>query len=212
MIDVEADHSSTLGSARHQGYVRGTCVAFAASDLNAARHGVGHLSVDYLCHYAAKHATDWQPGDGFTVSEILAAVKAPGQPLETVYAYEADITDRPLHPVPAKAAPLYASVARERYLDTKEAIERVRRGNPVGLVVGVSQTLYYPKAGVVDFDPLAIPDLYHALVALGVGKHTQTSETHVLVRNSWGSGWGLNGHAWISERHLDVHLQEAFLI
>lgn len=212
MIDVEADHSAKLGVARHQGFVRGSCMAFAASDLNAAAHDVGHLSVDYLCHHAAKHAQDWQPGDGFTLSQVLAAVKAPGQPPESAYPYAPDVADRPLHGVPGNAAPLYASAARDRYLDTQAAIEHVLRGSPVGVVVGMSQSFYYPNGGVVDFDPLAIPDLYHALIAVGVGKHKQTSETHLLVRNSWGAGWGLNGHAWVPERHLNVHLQEAFLI
>jgi hypothetical protein len=91
-------------------------------------------------------------------------------------------------------------------------IDKLRFGTPVGIVIGVSKSLYTPQDGVVDFDPMAIPDLYHALIAVGVGCHKGTGETHVLLRNSWGTQWGSNGHAWMSKPHLDVHLQEGFVI
>lgn len=212
MIDVEVNHSNLFSAARHQGYVRGTCSAFAASDLNAVVNAADDLSVDYLCHFAAKHSPTWKPGCGFTVTAMLAAVKAPGQPLESSYPYDPTDNDRPLKPVPAGLSPLHASDARGRYLDPHEVIQRVRQGTPVGVVIGVSQSLYGPQDGLIGFDPMAIPDVYHALIGVGVGRHTGTGEAHVLFRNSWGTGWGDNGHAWMSKAHLEIHLQEGFVI
>lgn len=212
MIEVEANHSQLFGLARHQGYVRGTCTAFTISDLHGVVHGAGELSVEYLCHFAAKHSTDWMPGYGFTVTGALAAAKMPGQPTEASFPYDPDDVDRPLKAVPANLAPLYTSNTRNRYLDTQEVIDKLRFGTPVGIVIGVSKSLYAPQNGVIDFDPMAIPDLYHALIAVGLGRHKSTGETHVLLRNSWGTEWGNNGYAWISKPHLDVHLQEGFVI
>lgn len=211
MIDVDSDHSNRMGEARSQG-LRPTCLAFAASDLNAVANRKGHLSVEFLCHHAAKLAVDWQPDHGFALEEVLGAVAAPGQPEEGDYPYVPDAPDTPLTAPSAHLAPLFASPTRARNLADDEVIRRVRAGEAVGVVVAVTQSLYYPKAGIVEFDPFVLPDLYHALIAVGLGTHATTGERHALVRNSWGTGWGLNGHAWISEKHLSLHLHEGFLL
>ena len=69
-----------------------------------------------------------------------------------------------------------------------------------------------PKDGVIDFDPLVLPDQYHAVVGVGLGTHSDTGQDHVLLRNSWGTSWGLAGHAWMPIALLDILLVESFLI
>jgi hypothetical protein len=100
MIEVEVDHSDRLGPSRNQGK-RPTCLAFAASDLNAFGHSTEHLSVEYLCHFAAKSAEGWQPGDGFTTEQVFSALARSGQPSEKIYPYQADMPDTPLRAPPA---------------------------------------------------------------------------------------------------------------
>ncbi|OAN46172.1 toll/interleukin-1 receptor domain-containing protein [Magnetospirillum moscoviense] len=45
----------------------------------------------------------------------------------------------------------------------------------------------------------------HAVVGVGTA-YSPEGDLHVLVRNSWGAGWGLNGHAWLSISYLEKRL------
>lgn len=211
MITTQIDLSARLGVARDQGQ-RPTCLVFAGSDLNAAANGVGHLSAEFLCHHAAKLSGDWQPGHGFQMDHVLGAVRAPGQPLETLYPYQQNSHDTPFTE-PTGEFELYASPSvRRQDMTTAEVVRHLTDGKPVGLVIQVCQALMAPKDGVIDFDPLVLPDQYHAVVGVGVGMRSDTREVHVLLRNSWGTSWGLTGHAWMPIALLNILLVEGFLI
>lgn len=211
MIMPQTDISARLGVARDQGQ-RPTCLVFAGSDLNAAAKGVGHLSTEFLCHHAAKLSGKWQPGSGFQMDHVLGAVRAPGQPLESLYPYQQDRHDAPLIE-PTGAFELYASSSECRQdMTTTEVVKHLAGGRPVGLVVQVCQALMAPKDGIIDFDPLVLPDQYHAVIGVGVGTSTDTGEGHVLLRNSWGASWGRAGHAWMPMSLLEILLVEGFLI
>jgi C1A family cysteine protease len=209
MIAVEADHSGQLGAVRHQGK-RPTCLAFAASDLNSFSNSTEHLSVEYLCHHAAKLTSDWHPGLGFTADVVLAAVAAPGQPHEHKYPYSGDDHNAPLRVPAPELGPLVCSATKARGLQVADVIDAVSAGEVVGIIVAVTVSLFHPKLGIVDFDENVLPGQYHAMLAVGVGTHKDTGESFVLVRNSWGAGWGVGGHAWISQKHLALHLHEGF--
>lgn len=211
MITTQIDLSDRLGAARDQGQ-RPTCLVFAGSDLNAAARGVGHLSVEFLCHHAAKLSGDWQPGRGFQMDHVLGAVRAPGQPVETHYPYQQNSHDTPLNEPTGKFELYTSSSAHRRDMTAAEVVKHLTGGTPVGLVVQVCQALMAPKNGIIDFDPLVLPDQYHAVVGVGVGTRSNTGEGHVLLRNSWGESWGLAGHAWMPVALLDILLVEGFLI
>jgi len=211
MIDVEVNHSDRLGASRHQGR-RPTCLAFTTSDLNAFANATPHLSVEYMCYYAATMGQEWRPGDGFTMEQILAAVASPGQPEESSYPYRGDAHDAPLEIPPTHLSPLYAGKSAKRGMSVSEVIKDVRLGKAVGVILAVTKSLFYPTDGIVALDPYLIPDQFHAMVAVGVGTHRQLGETYVLLRNSWGDGWGVRGHAWVSEQHLQLHMQEGFFV
>jgi C1A family cysteine protease len=207
MITVHSQASGGLGPVRHQGQ-RGTCLAFTASDLNAAANDTEHLSVDYLCHHAARAMPGWQSHEGFTIEAILSAAHQPGQPLEAQYPYSPNNPAAPLVVPHASLAPLYASPAQQRGLGVPQILERIGAGQPVGVVVAVTPSLFRPINEIVVFDQEVLPDQYHAMIAVAVGHHAQSGELHVQLRNSWGVNWGGNGHAWVSRPYLDMHLVE----
>lgn len=210
MIKTQIDLSARLGTARDQGQ-RPTCLVFAGSDLNAAAKSVGHLSAEFLCHHAAKLTGGWHPGLGFQMDHVLSAIRAPGQPLEALYPYQHS-PDTPIAE-PKGEFDLYASpTARWQDMTTTEVVKHLTGGEPIGLVVQVCQALMAPKDGVIDFDPLVLPDQYHAVVGVGLGTHSDNGQDHVLLRNSWGTSWGIAGHAWMPIALLDILLVETFLI
>ncbi len=210
MIKTQIDLSARLGTARDQGR-RPTCLVFAASDLHAAAKSIGHLSAEFLCHHAAKRSGGWHPGLGFQMDHVLSAIRAPGQPLEARYPYQHKL-DTPLTE-PKGEFELHASQsARWQDMTTTEVVTHLAGGEPIGLIVQVCQALMAPKDGVIDFDPLVLPDQYHAVVGVGLGMHSGTDQDHVLLRNSWGTSWGIAGHAWMPIKLLDILLAETFLI
>ncbi len=211
MITAELDHSLQMGEVRSQGR-RLTCLAFVASDLNAASNATDHLSVDYLCHHAAKADPDWKPGMAFSLDSMLGAVHTQGQPVERLYPYDSTDHAAPLKTPAAELTPLYKRLNHAQDFDYNTVVKLVRAKGPVGIVVAMTRSFVAPKDGIVAFDPFALPDQYHAIVAVGVGQHKSTGEEHVLIRNSWGAEWGQNGHAWIPATHMSLHLLTGFLV
>lgn len=210
MIQIERDISSQLGPVRRQGR-RPTCLAFTASDLNAAAHEQSALSVEYLCHYAAKSMDSWTTQGGFTIHAVLRAARKPGQPSELAYPYRPDHPDTPLTAPEEDLAPLYASTSQRRGLSLDEVDAAVTAGRAAGVVIAATESLLRPSDGIVSFDPLAIPQQYHAMVAVAVGTHTESGERHLMLRNSWGPAWGYGGHAWIPQTHLRLHWLEGLV-
>jgi len=207
MIEVQVDTSQVLGPVRQQGQ-RATCLAFTASDLNAAANATPHLSVEFLCHHAAREMSTWTAGEGFTVESILNAAQCPGQPLEELYPYIVNHLAAPPQTPPPGLSPLYRSPSQRRGLTVQEVLDEVLGDRAVGVIVAVTRTLFQPVQGIVEFSPLVLPDQYHAMVAVGSGHHRSSGEPHLLLRNSWGTSWGNNGHAWFSLSYLNSHLVE----
>lgn len=146
------------------------------------------------------------------MDHVLGAIRAPGQPLEEMYPYRFGIHDAPLT-APSGDFELHASAsARRQDMTTACVVGHLATGSPVGLVIQVCQSLMQPDNGVVSFDPLVLPDQYHAVIGVGLGMNLDTGESFILVRNSWGESWGLAGHAWLPIALLDILLVEGFLI
>ena len=78
-------------------------------------------------------------------------------------------------------------------------------GRPVLLGVRISESFYSPNTEGVVGEKSPDPDTgNHAMIAVGHG--TTAKGSCVLVRNSWGSTWGLNGHAFVEKGYLENRL------
>jgi hypothetical protein len=209
MISATLDHSKSFGPARHQG-MRLTCLAFAVSDLNQLVSGAPDiLSPEFLYQMAGSRIQGWVPGSGLYLIQTLGAAARPGQPLETDFPYQAAATPVATAPTVPAGTQLFASQLQP--LDPRSVIvcDHIKRGSAVGLIVECTDTLYKPVDGVVTFTPMILPNRAHAVLAVGLGK-SSAGEDHVLVRNSWGSAWGVNGYAWLPMQYIDMHAREAF--
>jgi hypothetical protein len=211
MITTILDHSSYYKSCRDQGN-RSTCLAFAVSDIHSYHHNVyDELSVDYLCHHAAKNTPGWA-GEGFGLDVMFSAVSYEGQPLEHLYPYSPNNPLAPLVIPPIGITPLYKAKVTNETNCFDEIVTLIDAGNTVGLVMAVTPSLYRPVNGVVNYDVNALVDNYHAMIATGHGVNGSSAEKFLKVRNSWGDGWGMSGYAWLPKSLIDLHLIGTFRI
>lgn len=210
-VTTLADLSHLHGAVRHQGD-RPTCLAFTLSDLNMHRHGqMIPFSPEYLYREAARNMVGWKPGDGLELTAALTAVYAPGQPLEVDCPYLPEEPQTPLAPSPTFSR-LFTGSYAHFHPKHDEIVEVLERGQSVGLVLKLTPefvTVDMPSGKIV-YSAGHLPGMSHAVLAVGHGVDAQTNEPHLLIRNSWGAGWGMQGHAWLPQEYLVSHAILAF--
>lgn len=205
-VVVECDLRPLFGSARDQG-CRPTCAAFAASDAHAAaRLGWEPLSCEYLYYHAVRR-DGGGPEDGATLNAVLQAVEIDGQPHEAGWPYLDAVPNSPCHWRPPMDI---GELFRRRGSTEDPAMDAVKTaidaGSPAIVGMSLSDAFYEPdEDGVVEANEPEDPTRRHAVIAIGRGR--RESKGLILVRNSWGEEWGLNGCAWLSESYLAPRLK-----
>lgn len=207
-ISILNDQSNKFGIARDQGE-RPTCLVFASSDLHQHSHQHNdYFSVEYLCHHAHLCTPGWDPTQGFPVSSVVQAIENPGQPLDSLYPYVPDNHHQPFTP-PHISPALFTQSNSTGPITPLTLMALLGVGQPAVIVIRITDTFVKPDQGIVAFSNMVYPGL-HAVIAVGIGTHSGTNETHVLIRNSWGTSWGNQGYAWLPERYLHLHMTEGF--
>ena len=200
-VTIECDLRHMFGPVRDQG-ARPTCMAFAACDAHAA---VRPDWVPLSCEYAYFHAVQRDgggPDDGATLGGMLAAIRDDGQPQEEGWPYLPQVpAEIALWKPPANAGLLYRR-AGERGRAAPDAVLRLLdAGVPVIVTMYLSDAFYRPDAdGIIAADEPSDPERRHAVIAVGHGQHD--GQKLVLIRNSWGRLWGIDGYGWVSEGYL----------
>lgn len=211
MIQKLVDLRGKFGPARDQN-PRPTCLAFAASDAHAAvRAGWEPLSAEWAYYHALKR-DGGRPDNGATLGGMLEAIKLDGQPLETEWPYiKAPITDINSWRPPRPVSELFYRDHRPSAVTVKGVIGQLDVGCPVLITMTLSNAFYRPSPeGVVDAQEPIDPKRRHAVVAIGHGE--RRSSRFVLIRNSWGQAWGLQGNAWVSVDYLAPRLMGAAMM
>ncbi|MDE2166248.1 MAG: C1 family peptidase [Alphaproteobacteria bacterium] len=204
-VTVECDLRHQFGPARDQG-ARPTCMAFAASDAHAAaRSGWVPLSCEYAYFHALKRDGGY-PDDGTTPGAMLAAIKENGQPPETAWPYLSGVPSNvTLWKPPANVGTVYRRASAHDSASLAAIRKRLDTGLSVIVMMSLSDAFYRPDAnGIIDAAEPPDPQRRHAAIAVGYG--TRNGRRLILVRNSWGADWGVDGYAWVSEDYLAPRL------
>ena len=208
-INVRQSLGSLFGSVRDQGE-RPTCLAFAVSDLHAGlRESWEPLSCEFLFYHAQRRANR-PPTVGATLLAMLEALRYDGQPHEEKWHYlAATPADAALWQPPQDVGEVFRRAGEHKPNTVDEIISGLDQGRPILVLLYLSISFYLTGPnGLVDPPAGEQPDITrrHAVVAIGHGTHG--GQRVVLVRNSWGDGWGWGGHAWLTEEFLKPRMFE----
>lgn len=211
MITPAIDLRPSLLPVRYQGR-RPSCLAFASS--TAHEHlalFAEHLCVEYLFFHAVARTPGQNPHAGTTMAAAAAALVDEGQPAESAWPYTSDQLT-PWTP-PAIASTLHKAIMTPGALDFAGVVAALDAGAPVVLGLVITDSFYRPDGtGRV---PIRAPDTErggHAVLAVGHGIDEGAGEPALLIRNSWGLGWGQGGYAWLPRAYVDRQLYETALL
>lgn len=202
-IVMVRDLRSQLGPARDQ-LSRPTCIAFAFSDGHAAaRRVLEPLSTEQLYFNAVQRTPGRDPHGGVNMPTCIAALAGEGQCAEVGWPYLDPASDRWSPPPTATPRFKRRSEASPNLVATITAEVDAERPVVVALLLGERFYAPSPDGAIVSGPDDADTD-YHAVLAVGHGR--DESQSYLLFRNSWGSEWGLDGHAWVAASYLEPRL------
>ncbi len=145
---------------------------------------------------------------------MLSALRYDGQPAESGWPYLATLPADLAHwNPPPGVAPIFRRAGEARACTIDTIIAQLDRGVAVLVLMYLSPSFYHPgRNGIIDEAPGESPDLSlcHAMAAVGHG--VASASRAVLMRNSWGSGWGDNGYGWLTEKFLRPRIDELAIL
>jgi hypothetical protein len=205
-ISILVDLRGQFGAARDQGR-RPTCMAFAGSDTNSFAQGdTGYLSAEFAHFHAVRRRHPRQPDRGVPMSLMVDAIREDGQPPEQLWPYLPALPSPISSWAPPKnCAPVFRHPMVNIMPDFSNIFAALNAGQPALFATTITEQFYRPPSDYIIRNAAAeTPVGNHALVAVGHG--SADGECAVLVRNSWGEGWGERGHAWVTKSYLEFRL------
>lgn len=205
-ITPKIDMRDRLGAARDQG-ARPTCIVFASSAAHEAHlQQTDHLSTEYL-FFAGAQRCHKDPARGITADATRAALLDDGQPGEAVWPYLTATPEAANWSPPSGQHTTFKGTIDFKAATVSDVKQLLHQAKAVVLVTELTLAMHNAKKdGVVRVLPgdVTTPSR-HALLAVGYG--SASDGDYILVRNSWGTKWGDNGHGWLHELYLSACLQ-----
>jgi hypothetical protein len=157
--------------------------------------------------------------NGTTLAAGSDALAAKGQTVELYWPYN-DTLGAGTEPEPAAAT--QATWYRATTVDTPFAHDGVEEladdalaaGLPLVLVVELTYEFEHPTAqGEIALPALTAPvGDYHAVLAVGAATNAEGTNRRLLIRNTWGPGWGAGGYGWLPLDYLIAFAVQAAAI
>jgi len=128
-----------------------------------------------------------------------------GLDLEDTYKYVANETDGICKATAGEVGAEVAFVYNITSNDEEDLVHAIATQGPVSVAYQVSPDFRLYEHGVYDSYNVTTnttmcsssnTDVNHAVVAVGLGE-TEDDVTFYIIRNSWGTSWGMEGHFWM---------------
>lgn len=207
---------------RQQG-LRPLCVPFSIAGAHEATRcrmlapGAELLAVEPLWQHCIHNGQASQSGT--TLTAAGAAVRARGQSAESCWPYN-DTLGAGTEPEPAAAAKAAwytaGTIGTPLAHDGIEFLieEALAAGLPLVLVIELTPQFEWPTPhGEIAVPPLTVPvGDYHAVLAVGAATNDEGTSRRLLIRNSWGPGWGADGYGWLPLDYLIAFAVQAAAI
>lgn len=184
-----------LGEARDQGQ-RPTCLSFSLSEIHRAARGFDDLLSPESLHRRAAVRAGKPASDGLTLSDAIVSLNADGQTMEDDWPYNSDQasnTECVFHCASGKLHPF----------DHAIVLTSIKANCPISLIIDVDVS-FFTCDGITPLDLTPISQIQgrHAVVICGV--RASSGSYDYLIKNSWGSGWGNSGYAWLTLSHVSA--------
>lgn len=190
---------------------RPTCASCA---VTAAHEWVQQrlaLSVEDAIHHA-KGVDPWPNEESTSVQHALDGIALHGQ--ATASAWQYGSPRFPGSPPPAsllpanrKAMPRDISISDER--DPDRVLKAIEDGCAILTLYFVADAWESADAFIDLMPGRAVSDL-HAVLAVGTA--TRRQKQSVVIKNSWGPGWGDAGYGYVSIPYLRAYLLSAHIL
>lgn len=196
---MTCDHREAQTDVRNQGAGRQTCVGFAVCAGQEWHDRAGEVLSPENVMWAA-HRTGGDPAvEATSVQLACEGLDAHRQALETAWPYGAPA-------YPAERPDAAAAVANQRALPAWERIDppdagdigdALASGRPVIVTFRFVPRAWFEPGGKVDAGAGATIAGGHAVLAVGVD-----SDSSLIIKNSWGLGWGDGGYGFVTPRYI----------
>lgn len=202
---VFADYRHEQTPVRSQGQ-RPTCASFAATAAHEWAAQRRYLFSPEFAVWAGKKHDGDTTDDSTTVDAVLSGLESEGHAVESAWPY-----GNPRWPAQPRAAACLAS--------NRHALPKWKAFSAHGLAdvtralktCAIVATMWHvPTAwdnawssGVVDLSSNPTIVGAHAMLVVGI---SDTPTMGLLIKNSWGPKWGLNGYGLVTERYANALL------
>lgn len=209
VAEIKCDHRKSVVGVRDQGQ-RSSCLAFAASDVNAYTNNLDdYLSPEYLIYYACQFMGTQELNSGLTTESVYRSLDNLGQPYEVKFPYKPEADKALTRPSDNdEYQPLYQSCFHQIMKpDFDQIVSMLDSKRLVLMVLGITRCFMAGShPGLIEPTPSDKLIGVHAVVAVGHGVVDNTPS--ILIKNSWGSRWANEGFSWLSKQYIEKFCNE----
>jgi cathepsin L len=136
---------------------------------------------------------------GWPEAAMRYVINQSGVDTETSYPYTAQDGDSCLYNKTKKGGSIHTTHNITKG-DTNELLNSLAKIGPISIAIDAESDFQFYSSGIFNSTSCSSEMLDHAVLAVGYGKTTD-GRKYLIVKNSWGKDWGMDGYIYMS---LDI--------